>query len=566
MSTVDWIVFAVYFSGVIGFAYHQSRKNVGVEGFFLANRRLGWGAIGLSVMATQASAITYIGTTGQAFDDGMEFVQVYLAQPIAMIILCTVFVPFFYRAKIFTAYEYLERRFDSKTRSLTSFLFLMSRGLAAGIVLYAPAIVLSVILGWDETVTILIMGVITVAYTMLGGITAVIWTDVIQMLMMFVGIGVALAALFNSLPPNVGFGDVVYIGGIREMWTSIDLSWDPTNRYTIWSGLIGGLFLALAYFGTDQSQVQRYLTANSLRQSRLALIFNAFFKVPMQIFILMIGVLLYVFYHFEKPPLVFNSAEVAQVTASSRADEFTTLENQHEEVHELRRSATLKLVEARADQVTMPSIQPLQREIAGYDEELATLRAQSKALISEIRGASSNDVNYVFPSYLITYVPAGFLGLLIAVIFAAAMSSLDSELTALSSATVIDFYQRHFKDDGTDQHYLMVSRIVTLAWGGFAVLFALYAGQLGSLIEAVNQVGSIFYGSLLGVFLLAFLVKRSTATGAFVGLLVGLGSVITVSLFTEIAWLWYNVVGTVIVMIVGIALQGDEWQDPATSS
>ena len=552
MSGLDWLVFAVYFGAVVAFAWRQSRGNRGVEGFFLANRRLGWGAIGLSVMATQASAITYIGTTGQAFDDGMEFVQFYLGQPIAMVILCVVFIPFFYRSKVFTAYEYLERRFDSRTRSLTSFLFLVSRGLSAGIVLYAPAIVLSVIMGWDERVTILVMGLITVAYTIMGGITAVIWTDVLQMIVMFAGIGIAIAVLFATLPEGVGVGDVAYIGGIHEMWRSIDLSWDPTNRYTLWSGLIGGLFLALGYFGTDQSQVQRYLTASSLRQSRLSLIFNAFVKVPMQIFILAIGVLLYVFYHFERPPLVFNSAEAAMVRESPRAGDFAALEAEQERAHELRRESTLALLEARRSGGT-PAV--LQGRIAEYDDELERLREASKSLVAEVRGSSSNDVNYVFPSYLISYVPAGILGLLIAVIFAAAMSSLDSELTALSSATVIDFYRRHVKPEGTDAHYLLVSRLATLGWGGFAVLFALYAGQLGSLVEAVNEVGSIFYGALLGVFLLAFLVKRATAAGAFYGLIFSMLAVLAVSRFTEIAWLWYNVVGTVAVLLVGLALR-----------
>jgi Na+/proline symporter len=551
MTVFDWLVFALYFGGVVGFAYYQSRKNVGVEGFFLANRRLHWGAIGLSVMATQASAITYIGTTGQAFDDGMEFVQVYLAQPIAMVLLCVIFVPFFYRARVFTAYEYLERRFDAKTRSLTSFLFLLSRGLAAGIVLYAPAIVLSVIMGWDETITILIMAAVTIAYTIMGGITAVIWTDVIQMLMMFAGIGIALAVLFATLPSNVGVADVAYIGGIQEMWKSIDLSWDPTNTYTIWSGLIGGLFLALAYFGTDQSQVQRYLTASSLKQARLSLIFNAFVKVPMQVFILSIGVLLYVFYHFERPPLVFNTAEVAVVQESPRAGEFQQLETEHATTHGLRRQTTLELLDARE---AGRDLSALRGQIAAYDEDLGRLRDESKELVSEVRGASSNDVNYVFPSYLITYVPAGLLGLLIAVIFAAAMSSLDSELTALSSATVIDFYQRYFRPDASDSHYLWVSRLVTLAWGLFAMVFALYAGQLGSLIEAVNEVGSLFYGSLLGVFLLAFMVRGATATGAFFGLLSGMASVFLVSVLTDVSWLWYNVVGAVSVVLIGTAL------------
>lgn len=553
MSTPDWLVFGLYFAGVIGFAYYHSRKNEGVEGYLLANRRLPWGAIGLSVMATQASAITFIGTTGQAFDDGMEFIQVYLALPLAMVIICIVFVPFFYRSKVFTAYEYLERRFDAKTRSLAAFLFLVSRGLGAGIILYAPAIVLSIILGWDETATILIMAAVTVGYTLMGGITAVIWTDVVQMLMAFTGIVVAIIVLFSALPGEVGVGDVVYIGGIQDMWRSIDLSWDPTNTYTVWSGLIGGLFLALAYFGTDQSQVQRYLTAKSLTQSRMSLIFNAFLKVPMQFLILSIGVLLFVFYHFEEPPLVFNTAEVAMVADSDRAADFGQLESRYSEVHEARRSATFALLEAREADLDS---QQTRAEISQADQDMRALRDEAKGIVSEVRGASSNDVNYVFPTYLITYVPAGLLGLLIAVIFAAAMSSLDSELTALSSATVIDFYKRWFRPDATEAHYLFASRLATLVWGMLAMMVAFRAGQLGSLIELVNQIGSFFYGSLLGVFLLAFLVKRANGTGAFFGLIIGMISVAAVATFTDISFLYYNVVGAVVVVTVGVLLSG----------
>ena len=551
MSILDWSVFALYFGAVLAFAYFQSRKNVGLEGYFLANRRLPWGAIGLSVMATQASAITFIGTTGQAYENGMEFIQVYLPQPLVMILLCTLFVPFFYRARVYTAYEYLENRFDAKTRSLTSFLFLISRGMAAGIVLYAPAVVLSVIMGWDETVTIVIMGTVTILYTMMGGITAVIWTDVLQMVMMFAGIAVALVVLFGTLPSEVGMGDVIYIGGIQQMWTSIDLSWDPTNTYTLWSGLIGGFFLALAYFGCDQSQVQRYLTASSLKQSRLALIFNAFVKVPMQFAILAIGVLLFVFYHFELPPLIFNPAETAQVEESSHAQEFARLEAEHQETHGLRKEATLSLLQARRDGDDLLN---WRREISRYDQQLSDLRSEAKQLVEVVRGASSNDVNYVFPSYLVRYVPAGVLGLMIAVIFAAAMSSLDSELTALSSATIVDFYRRYFKREASPEHYLRASRITTLFWGVVASGFALYVGQLGSLIEAVNRVGSYFYGSLLGVFLLAFLVKRANGNGAFLGLLAGMLAVYAVSKTTDISFLYYNVVGTVVVVAVGTLL------------
>ena len=553
MTGIDWGVFVLYFAGVVGIALWQSRKNVGVEGYFLANRRLPWLAVGLSVMATQASAITFIGTTGQAFDDGMEFIQVYLALPVAMVILCTVFVPFYYRARLYTAYEFLEKRFDPKTRSLTAFLFLLSRGMGAGIILYAPAIVLSVILGWDEVLTIAIMGVITILYTTVGGITAVIWTDVIQMLMMFGGILMAVLFLFLALPSGVGVGDVVYVGGIQRMWTSIDLSWDMSNTYTIWSGLVGGLFLALAYFGTDQSQVQRYLTARSLKESRLSLIFNAFLKVPMQFAILTIGVLLFVFYHFEQPPLVFNDAEVRLVEESDRAGEYRELQDAFGIAHEERREATLALLEARERGA---DVAPLQAAIAEHDEVLSTLRAEAKALVSEVRGASSNDVNYVFPTYLVEYFPAGIVGLMIAVIFAAAMSSLDSELTALSSATVVDFYKRWLRPDATEAQTMLVSRGATLVWGLFAFGVALYAGQLGSLIEAVNQIGSLFYGSLLGVFLLAFLVPRAGGNGAFLGLILGMASVFLVSVTTDVSWLWYNVVGAGVVLAVGTAVGG----------
>jgi len=551
MKAIDWGLFALYFVAVLSFALYQSRRNEGVEGYFLANRRLPWWAIGLSVMATQASAITFIGTTGQAFDGGMEFIQFYLALPFAMVVLSVVFVPFFYRARVFTAYEYLEQRFDPKTRSLAGFLFLVSRGMGAGIILYAPAIVLSVILGWDERLTILVMAVMTVAYTMIGGITAVIWTDVVQMLMVFGGIALTLVMLFANLPTGVGMGDAVYIGGIQEMWRTVDLSWDPTNTYTVWSGLFGGFFLFLAYFGTDQSQVQRYLTARSLKDARLSLIFNAFLKVPMQLLILSIGVLLFVFYHFEKPPLVFSPAEVAAVEASDRVGEFRELEVEQERVHGERRAATLEMLEVRRQGA---GVEIWRGRIEGYDQQLGALRAEAKELVAEVRGAASNDVNYVFPTYIIRYIPTGLLGLLVAVIFAAAMSSLDSEITALSSATIMDFYKRWFRPEGTDAHYLMVSRLATLGWGLFACGVAFYAGQLGSLIEAVNQIGSFFYGSLLGVFLLAFFVKGATGTGAFFGLLAGMACVFFVSITTEISWLYYNVVGAGVVLLVGMAL------------
>ena len=551
MSVLDWLVFGIYFLLVVFLGFTAGRKSRGVEGYLMGNRRLRWWPIGLSVMATQASAITFIGTTGQAYDDGMEFIQVYLAQPLALVVVCALFVPLFYRAKIYTAYEFLERRFDSRTRSLASLLFLLSRGIAAGIVLYAPAVVLSVIMKWDEAVTILIMGGGAILYTVAGGIVAVIWTDVLQMLLGFVGIAVAILVLLSQLPSGVGIGEVVDVGGIHQMWASIDLSWDLNNKYTLWSGLIGGFFLALAYFGCDQSQVQRYLTASSLRQSRLSLLFNAFVKVPMQFFILAIGVLLFAFYHFELPPLIFNPAEQARVEASEHKETFNHLQTQHQSLHASRRDATLRLLEARK---AGEDFHVWHTQIQHFDEKLSSLRQQSKELVRQVRGTASSDVNYVFPSYLIRYVPPGILGLMIAVIFAAAMSSLDSEITALSSATVIDFYRRYWVRDATDAHYLRVSRLATLLWGIFAVVVALYAGRLGgSLIELVNLVGSYFYGSLLGVFLLAFLVRSANGTGAFWGLIIGMLSVMVASIFTD-AWLYYNVVGAVVVMLTGSLL------------
>lgn len=551
MSFLDWSVFALYFAAVIFLGFAAGRKTVGVEGYFGGNRRFSWGAIGLSVMATQASAITFIGTTGQAYDDGMEFIQFYLPQPLVMVVVSALFIPFFYRAKVYTAYEFLEQRFDARTRSLTSGVFLLSRGMAAGIVLYAPAVVLSVILGWDETSTILLMGGVTVLYTVAGGIVAVIWTDVLQMLLGFGGIAVAVLVLFSQLPDQVGVEEVVYIGGIQQMWNGIDLSWDPSNTYTLWSGLIGGFFLALAYFGCDQSQVQRYLTASSLKQSRLSLMLNAFVKLPMQFFILVIGVLLFVFYHFERPPLIFNPAEKAALEQSAYGQEFSSLRQQYENVHADRKQAVLKLLEARQ---AGQELRPWHERIKNCDQQLAALRGQSKELVRKVRGATSNDVNYVFPTYLIRYVPPGILGLMIAVIFAAAMSSLDSEITALASATVMDFYRRHWVRNAGDTHYLWVSRLSALLWGLFALVVALYAGRLGSLIEAVNRVGSYFYGSLLGVFLLAFLVRWSNGRGAFWGLFAGVFAVYTVSVSTNISWLYYNVVGALTVLGVGSLL------------
>jgi len=557
MHAADWAVLVAYFAYVIWEGIRHGRTNRNLDDYFRGRRSLRWWAVGLSVMATQASAITYIGTTGQAYGSGMSFVQFYLSQPIVMVVLCATFVPFFYRANVFTAYEYLERRFDPKTRTLTSFLFLMSRGLAVSIVLYAPSVILGVIFGWNEITTVLVMGVTTVIYTAVGGNKAVIMVDAKQMLLMFAGIFVAIGLVVARFPQGFSMTDAVRLAGATGKWNNIRLSWDLTDPYTLLSGMTGGFFLALSYFGCDQSQVQRYLTGKSLRESRMSLIFNAFLKVPMQFLILAIGVLLFVFYHFEKPPLNFNSAD--QSTLVSRGGpEFRELESRYEGAFTERRDAALAL--ARAENAGGPaSSASAAQRYAAANQAFDRIRAEGRTLLKGATGREpSSEVNYVFPSFLINYAPAGVLGVMLAVIFAAAMSTFSSEINSLASATIIDFYRRWFRPEASDAHYLAVSRGATLLWGAFATTAACFAGRLGSLIEAVNRVGSYFYGPILGVFLLAFLVRRAHGTAAFWGLIAGEVLVLWVAFYTPLSWLYYNVVGAVAVLAVGglLSLRG----------
>jgi Na+/proline symporter len=551
MRPADWIIVLAYFAYVIGEGVRHGRKNANLDDYFRGQRSLRWWAIGLSVMATQASAITYIGTTGQAYGSGMSFIQVYLPQPLVMVVLCLTFVPFFYRANVFTAYEYLERRFDARTRSLTSLLFLMSRGLSVSIVLYAPSIVLGVIFGWSEFTTILVMGLTTIVYTTIGGNKAVIMVDAKQMLLMFAGIFVAVGLLLARLPAAFSFTDAVHLAGVTRKWNNIDLSPDLTSSYTLLSGMLGGFFLALSYFGCDQSQVQRYLTGRSISESRLSLIFNAFVKVPMQFLILAIGVLMFVFYHFEKPPLNFNESYRQLLVARAPA-EYAELEKRHEAAFERRRQAAIELEQARR---AGGDCEAEERRYLAAQETLQNVGESNRLLLTKTLGAlPSAEVNYVFPSFLLQYAPAGVLGIMIAVIFAAAMSTFSSEINSLASASVIDFYKRYFVPEAPDRHYLLVSRGATVLWGLFATTAAVFAGRLGSLIEAVNKVGSYFYGPILGVFLLAFFARRSNATGAFWGLLAGEVSVLAVAYYSSISWLYYNVVGAAAVVLAGLLI------------
>lgn len=544
MHWLDWAIVAAYLIYIVYDGLRLTKKSNEIEGYFLASRSLPWWAVGLSVMATQLSAITLVGTTGQAYSDGMRFIQFYFGLPFAMVILCLTAVPFFYRAKVFTAYEYLERRFDAKTRALTSFLFLISRGLACGVIVAAPSVVLSLVLGWNEVTTILVMGLTTTIYTMFGGVQAVTWTDVKQMVVIFIGLSVILFVIVSQFPAGVSIGEAMQLAGAAGRMKAVDTKFDLNETYTLWSGLIGGLFLMLSYFGCDQSQVQRFLTARSVSEGRTSLLMSAFVKIPMQFLILFIGVMVFVFYQFTQPPMIFKADDRAKV--EQRA-EYKQLNAEYSQAYAARQQAAL-------DFSNQQNAEAAQQNFVAANDRMNGIRKRVGDLVKSVTGKSFNDVNYVFPTFVTTYAPAGVIGLIIAAIFAAAMSSISAELASLSTATVIDFYRRHFKTEAPDSHYLNVSKIATGLWGVFACVVALYAGRLGSLIEVVNKFGSYFYGSLLGVFVLAIGTKRATANGAFFGLLAGIATVAAVGNLTKISFLWYNVVGCAAVVAVGMLI------------
>ncbi len=540
MHSIDWLIVLGYLGYVIIDGIRRSRETDEVRGYFLANRSLPWWAVGLSIMATQMSAITLVGTTGQAFDDGMRFIQFYFGLPFAMIILCVTVVPFFHRADVFTAYEYLEQRFDAKTRTLTSFLFLVSRGLSCGVIIAAPAVILSIVLGWNLQLTVLAIGVPTVFYTMLGGVQAVTWTDVKQMVLILIGMAVVVIVIISRFPADVSLGKALELTSISGHLNTIDFSFDLDQTYTFWSGLIGGVFLMLAYFGCDQSQVQRFLTARSIDEGRTSLLMSALLKIPVQFVILLIGVLVFAFYQFEGQPLIFNPGVAQQMQADPQ---FRSLEDQYQTgALELARTARAFAAQPGAEAKSAYEIRLRQQE---------DLRSRAVERVKEVRQEPDfRDVNYVFPSFIIAHLPVGVVGLMIAAIFAAAMSSISAELNSLATASVMDFYRRHFRPQAEDRHYLIVSKVATGFWGFLACVVAIKAAELGSLIEVVNRLGSFFYGSLLGVFILAIGTRWATSAGAFFGLLGGMATVAAVSQLTTISFLWYNVVGAVAVVAV----------------
>ena len=547
MHLVDWSIVIVYLAYVIWHGLKLSRGTTDTEGFFLAGRSIPWWAVGLSVMATQMSAITLIGTTGQAYEDGLRFIQFYFGLPLAMIILCVTAVPLFYRARVFTAYEYLEQRFDAKTRTLTSFFFLLSRGLGVGVIIAAPAVVLSIVLGWNELVTIFVIGLSTTLYTMLGGVQSVTWTDVKQMVIILAGLSLCVFVIITNLPAGVSFSDAMNVAGAAGKLQTIDFSFDLNERYTIWSGMIAALFLFLSYFGCDQSQVQRYLTARSVDEGRISLLMSAFLKIPMQFLFLLVGILVFVFYLFSAPPMIFNEEDVTRA-AAVQPIEHERLQGEFAEAHQLRHLAALRFID---EQDTTERITARAGYIAA-NEAYQDKRREATEFVRQTNGDSSfSDVNYVFPVFVIENMPRGLVGLIVAAILAAAMSSVAAELNALATASTMDFYRRHINVNSSEKQMLRFGRLSTLVWGVFACVVATFATNLGSLIEVVNTFGSFFYGSLLGVFVLAFAVPRAKSAGAFYGLLFGIVSVWIASSTTDIAFLWFNVVGCLVTVAAG---------------
>ncbi len=550
MHWINWAIVATYLTVVVVDGLRRTRGTTNIEGYFLANRGLPWWAVGLSVMATQLSAVTLIGTTGQGATDGLRFVQFYFGLPIAMVILGVTIVPFLHGAKVFTAYEFLEKRFDAKTRSLTSFLFLLSRGMSCGTIIAAPSVVLSAIFGWDLTVCVALIGIPTVIYTVLGGVQAVTWADVKQMFIIVFALSAIVVVLILRMP--VPLDDAFRIAGATGRMQVFDFSFDLSKTYTFWSGILGGTFLMLSYFGTDQSQVQRYLSAKSIDEARSSLLMSAFWKIPLQALILIIGVLVFLFFLFTPAPMLYNPEHDAKV---QRAEPVAYAELQS------RYGASIATREAAARDASAAqragdraTAQTALLSFRGADSTVNAVRTEALAAAARVTGESSRDVNYIIPRFVLDHLPLGFAGVFLAAVLAAAMSSIAAELNSLSTATVIDFYQRWFKPDASDAHYLTVSKTATAIWGVFACVVATYAATLGSLIEVVNRFGSFFYGSILGVFMLA-MIPRTRAPGAFVGLLAGMATVAAVSILApSVSFLWHNVIGAMAVVVVGSLL------------
>ena len=562
MSTLDWIILIGTLCGIVSYGVWKTRGAKDLTSFLKGNNDAKWWGIGISIMATQASAITFLSTPGQAYTDGMRFLQFYLGLPIAMVILCVTFVPIFYRLKVYTAYEYLESRFDLKTRTLAALLFLVQRGLAAGITIYAPAIILSTLLHWNLTLTNIFIGVLVIIYTVSGGTKAVTQTQKQQMAVMMGGMILAGILVLNMLPEHIGFTDAMSIAGTMGKMNMINFDFDLEDRYNFWTGTTAALFLFLSYFGTDQSQVQRYLTGKSLAESRLGLIMNGLLKVPMQFIILIIGVMVFVFYQFNTPPVFFNKVELEQVRQSEYNLNLTELETQYSNLHNQKKIAINNTFTKEQSNIQSKESKA---KILAYESEMNSIREEVKHLVKKNNPkAETNDKDYIFMSYVMDYLPHGVIGLLFAVMFSAAMSSTASELNALASTTTVDLYKRSVKKNETDKHYLNSSKYFTLLWGVLAIIFATTASLFENLIQAVNLLGSLFYGTILGIFIVAFYLKKIQANAVFYAAILAELMVIMIHYINtlenppewlKMGYLWYNLVGCILVVIFGLLFQ-----------
>ena len=562
MSSLDWFILIGTLLTIVGYGVWKTRGSSDLSSFLKGNNDGKWWGIGISIMATQASAITFLSTPGQAYTDGMRFLQFYLGLPIAMVILCITFVPIFYRLKVYTAYEYLESRFDLKTRTLAAILFLVQRGLAAGITIYAPAIILSTLLHWNLTLTNLFIGVLVIIYTVSGGTKAVTQTQKQQMAVMMGGMILAGILVLNMLPEQIGLFDAMTIAGKLGKMNLINFEFDLDDRYNFWTGTTAALFLFLSYFGTDQSQVQRYLTGKSLAESRLGLIMNGLLKVPMQFIILFIGVLVFVFYQYNSPPVFFNKVELEQLKQSEYKTILAELEDRFITLHDEKKRAIEIMISNQSKNI---NDEILDQKLLNLENEMKGVRTDVKALVKTNNpNAEINDKDYIFMSYVMDYLPHGIIGLLFAVMFSAAMSSTASELNALASTTTVDLYKRSLVKNKTEYHYLKSSKYFTFLWGILAIIFATTASLFENLIQAVNLLGSLFYGTILGIFIVAFYFKKIQANAVFYAAIFAEMAVIIIHYFNtlenppvwlKMGYLWYNIVGCSLVVIFGFLLQ-----------
>ncbi len=554
MHQIDWIILTGTLLFIVAYGTYKTRGSKNVKDFIKGGSEAKWWTIGLSVMATQASAITFLSTPGQAFHSGMGFVQFYFGLPIAMVVICLVFIPIYHKQKVFTAYEYLESRFDLKTRSLTAILFLIQRGLAAGITIFAPAIILSAVLGWNLTLLNIVIGILVIVYTVSGGTKAVSITQKQQMAVIFAGMFTAFYLIVSYLPEGVTFSKALKIAGASGKMDILDFSFSFDNRYTFWSGIIGGTFLALSYFGTDQSQVQRYLSGKSVKEMQIGLIFNGLLKIPMQFFILLVGVMVFVFYQFNSSPLNFNPSATEAVYNSEYAEDYKNLETKHREIEAQKSTLNFDYSDNLDDKSLVKKIEEL-NELENVNRENAR-KLIEKASSSE----ETNDKDYVFIHFILNNLPRGLIGLLLAVILSAAMSSTASELNALASTTSIDIYKRNLKVEKSDIHFVNMSKWFTLGWGIIAILIACVANLFDNLIQLVNIIGSIFYGNVLGIFLLAFFIKYVKSTAVFIAAFITQALIISLFLldkfeYINLPYLWLNFVGCALVMIISFLIQ-----------